>query len=169
MNVKLKICSLMLIIFVLCGCSAEPDPFVIPVNYTGEAVVKVYTEKSENTYDVNIVCRDSNYSLKINTENESWNSAFLSDGRCVLSNDRFPESSVRIENLPIGDLLVYDLNLSKFNDSLDTLDEELIYLDGNYKHVLNFSEENLLPSKIFIYKNDNLVKAIQYKEINIEE
>lgn len=170
MNGKLKICSLILIIAALCGCSVKSgDPYVIPVNYTGEALMKVYTEKSENVYKVNIVCRDNNYSIRTDAGNESWNAAFLSDNRCILNNDKFPESSVVIENFIIGDLLVNDFDLGKFYTDLDTMPEELVYWDGTYKHVLNFSKENLLPSTIFIYKNDNLVKAIQYEKISIEE
>jgi len=170
MNGRLKICSLILIITILFGCSVKSDdPYFIPVNYTGEAIMKVYTEESENTYKVNIVCRDNNYSLKTDAGNESWNAAFLSDKRCILSNDKFPENSVVIEDFAIGDLLVNDFDFGKFYTDLDTMPEELVYWDGTYKHVLSFSKENLLPSTIFIYKNDILVKAIQYEKISIEE
>lgn len=169
MDGKLKICCFILIAAVLCGCTAKNDPYVIPVNYTSEALMKVYTEKSENAYKVNIICRDGNYSIRTDAGNESWNSAFFKDNRCILNNDKFPESSILIENFVIGDLLIHDFDLGKFDNSLDTMPEELIYWDGTYKHVLNFSKENLLPSTIFIYKNDNLVKAIQYEKINIEE
>jgi len=48
-------------VFTVCGCSKKADPYVIPVNYTGDALMKVYTENSENAYKVNIVCRDNNY------------------------------------------------------------------------------------------------------------
>ena len=169
MGEKLKICCFILIISFLCGCTAKNDPYVMPVNYTGEALMKVYTDKSENAYKVKIICRDGNYSIRTETGNESWNTAFLKDDRCVLNNDKFPESSIVIENFIICDLLIHDFDLGKFDNSLDTMPEELIYCDGNYKHVLNFSKENLLPSTIYIYKNDNLVKAIQYEKINIEE
>jgi len=164
-----KIWCFILILTALCGCSDENDTYVIPVNYTGEALMKVYTKKSENLYKINIICRDNNYSIRTDTGNESWNSAFFKDNRCILNNDKFPESSIVMENFVIGDLLMHDFDLGKFENSLDILPEELIYWDGTYKHVLNFSKENLLPSTIFIYKNDNLVKAIQYEKINIEE
>ncbi|MDW5300387.1 MAG: hypothetical protein SA378_09650 [Sedimentibacter sp.] len=170
MDRKFKICCLILILTVLCGCLVKSDDaYVIPVNYTGEALMKVYTEKSENTYNVNIVCRNNNYSIRTDAGNKSWNAAFLSDKRCILSNGKFPESSIVIENFVIGDLLVNDFDFGKFYTDLDTMPEELVYWDGTYKHVLNFSKENLLPSTIYIYKNDNLVKAIQYKKISIEE
>lgn len=168
-KMKLKIMCLVLLIFAICGCSAEVDPFVIPVNYTGEALMKVYTENSDNAYKVNIICRDGNYSFRTNTEKESWNVAYLSGNRSVLNNDKFPESSVVIENFKLSDFLVYDFDLAKFDSSLDTMPEELVYFDGTYKHVLNFSKENLLPATIFIYKNDNLVKTIQYEKINMEQ
>ncbi len=168
MDGKFKICSLVLIIVALCGCTAKSEPYVIPINYTGEALVKVYTEKSENDYKVSIICRDNNYSIRTDTGNEAWNSAFFQDGRCVLNNDKFPENSQVIENFVIGDTLIHDFDLEKFHNSLDTTPEEIIYWDGTYKHVLNFSKENLLPSTIFIYKNDNLVKTIEYEIINIE-
>lgn len=167
---KLKIICLFLFVITVCGCSNVSDnPFIIPVNYTGEAVMKVYTENSENEYKVSIICRDSNYSFKINSGNESWNSAFLSGNRCVLNNDKFPENSVVIENFNITDSLTYDFDLKKFDHYFDVMPEELSYFDGTYKHVLNFSKENLLPISIFIYKNDNLVKTILYEKINIEE
>lgn len=166
---KLKILCLILILSTVCGCSAKADPFVIPVNYTGEALMKVYSDKSENAYKVNIVCRDGNYSFRADTGTQSWNFAYLSGSRCVLNNDKFPEDSVVIEDFKLADSLVYDFDLAKFDSSLDIMPEELVYYDGTYKHVLNFSKESLLPKTIFIYKNDNLVKTIQYEKINIEE
>lgn len=166
---KLKVLCLIFMILAVCGCAAKVDPFVIPVNYTGEALMKVYTENSENAYKVNIVCRDGNYSFRTDAATQSWNSAYLSGNRCVLNNDKFPESSVVIENFKLADSFVYDFDLTKFDISMDTMPEELVYFDGTYKHVLNFSKERLLPSTIFIYKNDNLVKTIQYEKMNIEE
>ena len=167
---RLKTICLILFVITFCGCSKVSDsPFVIPVNYTGEAVMKVYTENSENDYRVNVICRDSNYSIKVNSGKESWNSAFLSGSRCVLNNDKFPENSVVIENFNITDSLIYDFDLKKFDSSFDVMPEELVYFDGTYKHVLNFNKENLLPYSIFIYKNDNLVKTIYYEKINMEE
>lgn len=166
---KLKILCLVLIVFTVCGCSAKSDPYVIPVNYTGEVLMKVYTENSENAYKVNIICRDNNYSLRTDVDSTVWNSAYLSDSRCVLNNDKFPESSVVIENFKLADSLIYDFDLTKFDSVADTIPDELIYYDGTYKHVLNFSKESLLPASIFIYKNDDLVKTIAYEKINIEE
>ena len=168
---KFKILLLIILAFVVNGCSikTEADPYVIPVNYTGEALVKVYTENSENEYKVVIVCRDKNYSLKSENKAQSWNTAYLSGNRCVLNNDKFPENSVVIENFKLTDSLIYDLDLSKFENSTDTIPDELVYYDGIYKHVLNFSKETLLPEKIVIYKNDNLVKTIQYEILNTEE
>lgn len=146
----------------------EEEPFILPVNYTGEAMMTVYTDKTENNYRVNIVCRDGSYSIKTESGNETWNYALVTGDRCVLSNDKFPENSVTIDNFQLRDSLIYDFDLSKF-DLVEEFSEELIYWDGSYKHVLNFSDENKLPNTIFIYKNDKLVKAIQYENINIEE
>lgn len=168
----IKLCSILIIIIVilmtLCGCSKEPDPFILPVNYTGELLMKVYTDKTENNYKVSIISRDGNYSIRTESENEAWNYAYVTGNKCILSNDKFPESSVTIENFKIKDTLIHDYDLSKF-DVLEDLPEELIYFDGTNKHVLNFSKENLLPHTIFIYNNDKLVKAIQYENLNIEE
>ncbi len=153
---------------ILAGCSVKEESFVIPTNYTGEAIMKVYTGNTENTYNVKIRCKDGDYSFIINEGSALW-SIDYEGGSCVLNNDKFKESSVKIDNYKMVNPLVYEFDLSKFNTSLDPIPEELIYWDGTYKHVLNFSKENLLPDKIFIYKNDNLVKAIQYDEINIEK
>lgn len=166
---KLKILCLVLIVFTVCGCSAKSDPYVIPVNYTGEVLMKVYTENSENAYKVNIICRDNNYSFRTDADSLAWNSAYLSGNRCILNNDKFPENSIVMENFKLADSLIYDFDLTKFDNSLDTIPDELIYYDGTYKHVLNFSKESLLPASIFIYKNDDLVKTIAYEKINIEE
>ncbi len=166
---RLKILCIILILFTVCGCSAKSNPFIIPVNYTGEALMKVYTDNSKNEYKVDIVCRDGNYSFRADTGEQSWNFAYLAGNRCVLNNDKFPENSENIENFELTDSLIYDFDLSKFDISLDTIPDELVYFDGTYKHVLSFSKESLLPEKIFIYKNDNLVKTILYKKINIEE
>lgn len=160
------LCLILMLVF--SGCTAEDDPFILPVNYTGEAIMKVYTDKTENDYKVNIICREGNFSIRTATENEAWNHAYISGNRFVLTNDKFPEGSVTIENFQLTEQLIHDFNFVKF-DVLDVLPEELVYFDGTYKHVLNFSKENLLPSKIFIYKNDKLVKAIQYEKLNIEE
>ncbi|NLJ57287.1 MAG: hypothetical protein GX339_00400 [Tissierellia bacterium] len=153
---------------VLCGCSVEQDPYVLPVDYTGEALMKVYTDEIENDYRVNIICRDGNYSIRTESANEAWNYAYVSGDRCILTNDKFPDSSVTIENFKLKDTLIHDFDFGKF-DVVEELPEELIYWDGNYKHILNFSDENKLPETIFIYKNDKLVKAIQYEKLNIEE
>jgi hypothetical protein len=168
---KLKILCLIILVFAVSGCSIQSkvDPYVIPVNYTGEAMMKVYTEYSENDYKVNIICRDNNYSFRMDTGTQVWNLAYLSGNRCVINNDKFPENSIAIENFKLADFLTYDFNLSKFNSSMDTMPDELVYFDGTYKHVLNFSKERLLPSSIFIYKNDNLVKTIQYEKLNVED
>lgn len=166
---KLKILCLILIIFTVCGCSAKIDPYVIPVNYTGEALMKVYTENSKNAYKLNIICRNNNYSFKTDSSSIIWNTAYLSGNRCVLNNDKFPENSVVIEDFKLADSLVYDFDLTKFDNRVETIPDELVYYDGTYKHVLNFSKESLLPASIFIYKNDDLVKTIQYEKINIEE
>lgn len=166
---KLKLLCLILMVLAISGCSKKVDPFVIPVNYTGEALMKVYTENSENAYKVNVICRDGNYSFRMNSDTQTWNIAYLSGNRCVLNNDKFPENSVVIENFKLADSFIYDYDLNKFDSGVDSIPEELVYYDGTYKHVLNFSKESLLPATIFIYKNDNLVKAIQYEILNIEQ
>ena len=166
-GMRLTVLCLVLLI-VVSGCTAEDNPFILPVNYTGEALMKVYTDKTENDYKVNIICRDGNYSIRTESENEAWNYAYVSGNRCILNNDKFPESSVTIENFKLNETLMHDFNFGKF-DVLEDIPEELIYWDGTYKHVLNFSKENLLPKTIFIYNNDKLVKAIRYEIINIEE
>lgn len=153
---------------ILIGCSIKNESFTIPVNYTSEATVKVYTDKTENTYNVKITCKNGSYDFTIDEGYSLWNISY--DGNvCVLNNDKFKENSIEIHDFKIAGLLLSEFNLNKFNTSLDPIPEELIYWDGTYKHVLNFSKENLLPDKIFIYKNDNLVKAIQYNKINIEK
>jgi len=153
---------------ILMGCSKKNKPFIIPVNYTGEATVKVYTDKTENTYNVKITCKNGSYNLTIDEGYSIWDISY-NENVCILTNDKFKENSVEIDNFKIADLLLLEFNLNKFDASLDPIPEELIYWDGTYKHVLNFSKENLLPEKIFIYKKDNLVKAIQYNIINIEK
>ncbi|HNZ82530.1 MAG TPA: hypothetical protein PLL21_05495 [Sedimentibacter sp.] len=150
------------------GCAAEDNPFILPVNYSAEALMKVYTDKTENDYKVNIILRDGNYSIRTESEDESWNYAYVSGNRLILNNDKFPESSVTLENYKLNKTLLHDFDFRKF-DILENIPEELIYWDGEYKHVLNFSKENLLPKTIYIYNNDKLVKAIQYETIKIEE
>jgi hypothetical protein len=167
LDMRLIMLSLVLLIFVS-GCAVEDKPFILPVSYSGEALMKVYTDKTENDYKVNIICRDGNYSIRTESENEAWNYAYVLGSRCILNNDKFPESSVTLENFKINETLLHDFELGKF-DVLEDIPEELIYWDGEYKHVLNFSKETRLPKTIFIYNNDKLVKAIQYETINIEE
>lgn len=162
----IMLCLISLI--VLSGCTANDNPFVLPVNYTGEAFMKVYTDNTENDYRVNVIRREGNYSIRAETENGAWNYAVVSGNRCILTNDKFPDSSVTIENFQLAGQLFHDYDFGKF-DILEEMPKELIYFDGTYKHVLNFSKENLLPESIFIYKNEKLVKAIQYEKLNIEE
>lgn len=153
---------------ILAGCSVKNESFMIPDNYSGQANMKVYTDNTENSYNVKIMCKDGDYSFVINEGSFCWSVDYVDDV-CVLNNDKFKDSSVKIDNFKMTNPLVYEFDLNKYNSSVDPIPEELIYWDGTYKHVLNFSKENLLPDKIFIYKNENLVKAIQYDEINIEE
>ena len=164
---KFIICLVLICIFLI-GCSKENEPFVIPVNYTADASVIAYTDKTENSYNVKITCKNDGYNFTIDDGSSYWNISY--EGKvCTLLNDKFKENSVQIDNFKIGDSLLSEFNLNKFNTSLDPVPEELIYWDGTYKHVLDFSKDNLLPEKIFIYKNDNLVKAIHYNKINIEK
>lgn len=166
---KLKVCCLVLTTVLLFGCKAENKVYVIPSDYTGAAVMKVYNKNTENTYNVNIIARDDNYSIRTTAGGETWNTAYLSGGRCVLSNDKFPDGSVTIEDFHLEKLLVHDFDLEKFDNSYDPSSDETIYYDGTYKHVLKFSGETMLPKAIHIYKNDNLVKTIEYENIKIEE
>lgn len=166
---KLKIFCLILIVCMVCGCSSKVDPYVIPVNYTGDVLMKVFTENSKNAYKLKMICRDNNYSFKVDSNSINWNTAYLSGDRCILNNDKFPESSVVIEDFKLADSFVYDFDLSKFDNKAEVIPDELVYYDGTYKHVLNFSKESLLPASIFIYKNDDLVKTITYEKINVEQ
>lgn len=150
------------------GCGIEGRPFILPVNYSARALMKVYTDRTENDYKVNIILRDGNYSIRTESENGSWNYAYVSGNRLILNNDKFPESSVTLEGYKLNETLLHDFDFGKF-DVLEDIPEKLIYWDGEYKHVLNFSKENFLPNKIFIYNNDKLVKAIEYETIEIEE
>jgi len=164
---SVKFIIFLILICIFSGCSIKEEPYIIPEDYTGEAIVKVYTQKTENVYDVKIACRDNNFSININEGTTRWTIAMDGD-TCNLINDNFKDNMVTINNFKLADSLVTDLDLSKFDNSLAPVSNELIYWDGTFKHVLNFSKENLLPENIFIYKNDNLVKAIQYNKLIIE-
>lgn len=157
-----------LLCMILVGCSAKSKSFVIPDNYTGEALMKVYTDKTENSYKVSLIHRDGNSNFSINDGDMKWNVAFLNDGRCILSNELFSDSSVNLENFKLMEVLSFDFDFSKFKNDLEELPQELVYWDGTYKHILSFNKESLLPESILIYKNENLVKAIQYDKINVE-
>ncbi|MDD2494423.1 MAG: hypothetical protein PHE29_04445 [Tissierellia bacterium] len=169
-KVRLFICTTFIFLLVsIWGCSKkELEPFVIPVNYSGEALVKSYTGETENTYNVRIIINDGAYSLNIDDGSTKWNIS-VDDSSCVLYNDKFKENIVKINNFKIRDSIISDFDLGKFSNFKDSIPKELIYWDGTYKHVLNFSKENLLPEKIFIYKNENLVKAIEYKNIEVKQ
>lgn len=169
-KVKLVVCVILFILLIgLCGCSEKQQkPFVIPVNYSSEVLVKLYTEETENTYNVRVIINEGTYSLNVNDGSMNWNIS-MDDSSCVLYNDKFKENIVKIDNFKIRDLVISDFNLSKFNNIAEPIPEELIYWDGTYKHVLNFSKENLLPENIFIYKDENLVKTIEYKNIETKQ
>lgn len=166
---RLKFCFAILATVLLFGCKAESKVYVIPSDYTGAAVMKVYADNTENTYNVNIIVRGGNYSIRTTAGGETWNTAYLSGGRCVLNNDKFPDGSVTIEDFQLEKLLVHDFDLEKFDNSSDPSSDETIYYDGTYRHDLKFSRETMLPESIHIYKNDNLVKTIEYENIKIEE
>lgn len=163
---KFIIYSILICVFLI-GCSLKSAQYIIPINYTAEASVKVYTDKTENAYNVKIICKDGSYNFAIDDGSSVWDISYESNV-CVLNNNKFKESSVKINDFKIADSLLSEFNLNKFNVYLDPVPDELIYWDGIYKHILNFSKDNLLPEKIFIYKNDYLVKAIHYNKINIE-
>jgi len=170
MRKYVKLIILLNLICIISGCSKsliKEKHYVIPVNYSGEATVKIYTDKTENTYAVKIVCKDGNYSFIVNDGSANWNIT-MDGGACTLNNDKFKDNNVTINNFKIADSLIDEFNLGKFNNLQDNMPDELIYWDGTYKHVLNFSKENLLPENIFIYKNDVLVKTIQYDKLKME-
>ena len=74
---------ILVLLMALSGCTAEDKPFILPVNYSANALMKVYTDKTENDYKINIICRDGNYSIRTETENEAWNCAYVSGNRCI--------------------------------------------------------------------------------------
>ncbi len=158
---------LFILICFITGCSIQEKSYVIPVNYSGEASVKVYTDKSENTYDVKVTCRDGNYSFNISNDSVNWD-ILINGETCILKNNKLKDCESTINNFKIGDLMLTEFDFSKFIDTEGPIPKELIYWDGTYKHVLNFSKENLLPKNIFIYKNDKLVKTIYYNKLNAE-
>lgn len=170
MKNKVRLTAFTLLIFLLVSISgcAKKEPFVIPVNYSGEAVVKSYTDKTENTYNVKIIIKDGTYSLNIDDDKANWNIS-INENSCVLYNEKFKDNMITINNFKLKDSIISEFDLSKFNNNEDPIPEEIIYWDGTYKHVLNFSKENLLPKNIFIYKNENLVKAIEYTKMEIKE
>ena len=104
----IMLCLISLI--VLSGCTASDNPFVLPVNYTGEAFMKVYTDNTENDYRVNVIRREGNYSIRAETENGAWNYAVVSGNRCILTNDKFPDRSVTIENFKLAGNLFIDFD-----------------------------------------------------------
>ncbi len=162
-----KLIVLLILTYILTGCTAGKEFFIIPYNYSGEAVVKIYNEKKENTYNVNIKCRDGNYNLNFDDGETKWSLSVDGD-KCSLNNEKFKDNSVVIDEFNMAQSLIAEFDLSKFDYSEGPKPEEIIYWDGTYKHVLNFDKENLLPDNIFIYKNDNLVKTIQYSKLDIE-
>lgn len=154
--------------FILSGCFSHEKSFIIPLNYTCNAIVKIHTDKTENNYNVDIACKDNNYGFTISDEVTSWNILYNED-KCVMSNGKFKENDIVIDNLKIRNMLMSEFDLSKFKFDDDNKRDKITYFDGIYKHVLTFSEENFLPNKIFVYKNNNLVKTIEYIEFKVEE
>lgn len=164
--IKSTICIMFLLLIVI-GCSKKVETFVIPENYTAEVKLKAIAGETENEYKMEVTCLNESYNFKILSETGSWNIAFK-DEECIMYNEKFTEASVTINNFKLKDSLINEFDLKKFDVTNENLPQELVYYDGNYKHVLKFNEENMLPKSIFIYKNDNLVKAIQYEKINVE-
>lgn len=170
MKACFKFVILLVFTCILSGCSGtalKERNYVIPDNYSGEALVKSYTDKTENEYTVKVACKDGRYNFVISNGTSDWN-IDMDGGTCILSNGKFSDGNVTIDSYKIADSLIDEFNLSKFNRLQEKIPDELIYWDGTYKHVLTFSKENLLPKNIFIYKNDILVKTIEYKNLKLE-
>jgi hypothetical protein len=121
---------ILVLLMALSGCAAEDKSFILPVNYSAKALMKVYTDKTENDYKINIICRDGNYSIRTESENAAWNYAYVSGNRCILNNDKFPESSVTIENYKLNDILLHDFDFGKF-DVFEDIPEESLKFIGN--------------------------------------
>lgn len=164
-----RILILLILSMLMVGCKANSKTNIIPQNYTSEIVLKLYNKEGENSYKIDFLCRENNYSIKATTPFQSWNTSYLSDSRFIINNDKFPESSSIIENFKLSKQLIYDFDLEKFKTTSQVVSDQLIYCDGTYKHLLNFSKENFLPESILIYKNDKLVKTIQYEKIKVEK
>lgn len=166
---RTRIIILLMLITLMVGCKTKNKTNTIPQNYTSEIVLKLYNKEGENSYKINFLCRDNNYSIKATTPFQSWNTSYLSDSRFIINNDKFPESSSIIENFKLSKQLIYDFDLEKFKPTSQVVSDQLIFYDGTYKHLLSFSKENFLPESILIYKNDKLVKTILYEKITVEK
>lgn len=164
---KFIIC-IIIICIVFSGCFNREKSFVIPLNYSSNTVVKIYTDNAENNYNVNVTCKDNNYDFLINNETIFWGILYNED-KCVMKNNKFKDDDIVINNLKIKDILMSEFDLSKFKYEDDNKKDKITYFDGVYKHVLMFGEKNVFPNKIFIYKNNNLVKTIEYLDFNVEQ
>lgn len=152
----------------LWGCSSMEAEYVIPECYSGQGTMRVYTDKSTNEYEIDVrEGPDSSFNLTVSNGGIAW-SIVCNGDKCTFSNNKFEASSVNIDNFKILDSLMSDFDLSKFELNGKASGDDVSYRDGVFTHVLAFNNKSYLPEKITVYKNDFLVKTIEYNDIKIE-
>lgn len=150
------LCILMILIT---GCNKSNSVFSLPTEYYADAVLEVYNEKFESTYDLNIFYSNNKYKIIVNKSDDvKW--CIVNDGvNCIIKNEKFKKDDIFIENISLNQLII-DLDLSKFNGMNN--DNAKFYLN-EYKYLLDLDSDNELPKSITIFSNDKIVKKIFFK------
>lgn len=156
---------LVFLIIILTGCNYKEVQYVSPQNYYSEAEFSVFSENSQNKYDLKIYHNLDKYKIIICNDELQWDLVF--DGvNCKLDNSKFKDNPILINNMNIIDKLIYELDLSKFEGVIYNNCEDIRYCINDFKYVLELGEESLYPKVVCVYKDNQLIKKINYRLFN---
>lgn len=161
--------KILLIIFIvllfLTGCSNKQKEYITPDNYYAEISVSTYNVDREVNYNLKIMKKSDDTKIIVNNKKVSFYIHF-NNGKCVLINDKFPESIIET-SLKAVESLYKEISLDIFNGLIPIDDNTVEAYDVDFKYVLKYDKNNFAPVKLNIYKNNTIIKTFEYKNVEL--
>lgn len=150
------------VIIIMVGCSSKNNSqFISPQNYYSEAELNVLSENSQNKYNLKMYHSLDKYKIIINNGTAQWDITY--DGvNCKMSNTKFENSPILLRNMKLLDELICEVDLSKFDGLTYKNCKDIRYCVNDLRYVLQLDEESYYPKVISVYRDNQLIKKINY-------
>lgn len=166
-NWCILIIAVLVIILFLTGCSFRKTEYTAPKKYYSEILMTTHSdsEKQNVKYNMKILCNDEEYKIIINHGNVNF-FIQLTDGKCTLINDKFTDNQI-LGSLTVFENLYSEIDLDKFTGLKSKASNTVEAYEGLYKYVLEYNKNNFSPQKLYIYKDDFIIKTFEYNNVEL--